>query len=110
MRNWFCFVGLGMAVSLAGCNETTGGAISPPVASAPSPGLVALPPGAPCSTEIERYETVVKADLATGNVEQQVYDKIQMEVARASNACAAGNGGEALVILASSKKSHGYRV
>lgn len=101
---------LGAAVALAGCNETVGGAMAGPVASAP--GVAAslrLPPGAPCTREIDHYETIVKADLDTGNVEQKVYDQIQKDVSRAAAACSAGKGGEAQTILSSSKTRHGYR-
>ena len=110
MRIYASLAALGVAVSLAGCNETAGGAMAGPVVSSPvSPVALALPPGATCSNEIGRYDTVVKADLATGNVEQKVYDQIQRDVARAASACAAGRGGEAHAIVAGSKTAHGYR-
>lgn len=113
MRIYFSVAMLGMAAALAGCNETGGG----PIASAPPPASPAgastaafsLPDGTPCANEIGRYQSVVKADLETGNVEQRVYDQIQREMARAAAACSAGKGGEAHRIVASSKSSHGYR-
>ena len=98
------------ALGLAGCNGTSGGDVVPTTgaATAPTSGF-GLPPGAPCSGEIGRYDAVVKDDLRTGNVEQKVYDQIQRELARAAAACTAGKGGEAHAIIASSKGKHGYR-
>lgn len=101
---------LGAALVLAGCNET-GGAMAGPTTSLAQagPSALRLPPGAPCSGEIGRYEDVVKGDLATGNVEEKVYSQIQGDLTRAAAACSAGKGGEAHAIVASSKSRHGYR-
>lgn len=109
MRICVSLAALGAAVALAGCNEATGGVTAGPVLSAPAPLAMNLPAGMACSHEIGQYETVVKSDLATGNVEQVVYDKIQIEMAHAASACAAGRGGEAHALVVSSKASHGYR-
>ena len=99
---------LGAALALSACNANDG--MSGPVASAPPPPVaMSLPQGAACSKEINTYETVLKGDLATGNVEEKVYDQIQTEMARAASACSAGKGGEAHAIVASSKAKHGYR-
>ena len=101
---------LGAAIALAGCNETSGSMLGPQtsVAQAPDAGS-GLPPGAPCSSEINSFQSVLKDDLATGNVEQKVYDKIEKDLARASAACAAGNGREAHSIVSATKVRHGYR-
>ena len=102
----------GAAVLLAGCNEAGNPMASGPVtaASAPVAGSgLRLPPGAPCSGEISRFQAVVKGDLDTGNVEQRVYDQIQGDLGRAAAACSAGHGGEAHGIVAASKARHGYR-
>lgn len=98
------------ALGLAGCNASDGAGMAPTtaVATAP-PSSFGLPPGAPCSSEIGRYDAVVKDDLRTGNVQQKVYDQIQKELARATAACAAGKGGEAHALVSSSKAKHGYR-
>ena len=100
----------GVAAGLAGCNETAGGSAPGPDTSAPiAASSFHLPPGAPCTAEIDHYESVVRGDLDTGNVEQKVYDQIQHEMARAASACSAGKGSEAHSIVASSKEKHGYR-
>ncbi len=92
-----------VALALAGCNDSLGG----PVASAPPPSAVASGPG--CTGEIGRYQAVTKEDLATGNLEDKVYAKIQTELSRASAACSAGRAAEAHRIVAQSKAAHGYR-
>ena len=106
----FPFIVVLGAVGLAACNASDGAGIVPTtaVATAP-PSSFGLPPGAPCSGEIGRYDAVVKDDLRTGNVEQKVYDQIERELARATAACAAGKGGEAHALVAASKSRHGYR-
>lgn len=108
IRAYLLMAAVGAALGLASCNETAGGAA--PVASAPSvPSSFHLPPGTPCKGEIDHYESVVRDDLNTGNVEQKVYDQIQQELSRAAAACSAGKGGEAHAIVAGSKSRHGYR-
>lgn len=98
------------ALALAACNESSGSGTGPTAAAtAAPPSSFGLPPGAPCSGEIGRYESVVKDDLRTGNVEQKVYDQIQRELGRAAAACSAAKGGEAHAIVAASKEKHGYR-
>ncbi len=98
------------AFGLSACNATDGAGMAPTtaVATAP-PSDFGLPPGAPCSGEIGRYDAVVKDDLRTGNVDQKVYDQIERELGRAAAACAAGKGGEAHSLVAASKSRHGYR-
>ena len=99
-----------LGVTLAGCNESSGDGMAPTTAAATAPpSSFGLPPGAPCSGEIGRYDAVVKDDLRTGNVEQKVYDQIQRELTRAVAACSAGKGGEAHALVAASKSKHGYR-
>lgn len=94
-----------VALALAGCNETFDG----PVASAPPPSAISAAGGPGCAGEIGRYQTVTKEDLATGNLEDKVYAKIQSELSRASAACSAGRAAEAHRIVAQSKAAHGYR-
>lgn len=96
-------------LGLAACNATDGGMAPTTAVASASPSSLGLPPGAPCSGEIGRYDSVVRDDLRTGNVEQKVYDQIEKDVARASAACGAGKGGEAHAIVAASKAKHGYR-
>ena len=98
------------AFGLAACNATDGDGMAPtPAAATAPPSSFGLPPGAPCSGEIGRYDAVVKDDLRTGNVDQKVYDQIQRELARATAACGAGKGSEAHALVAASKSRHGYR-
>jgi hypothetical protein len=109
-RIYFSVAALGAALALTGCNETSGGAMAGPVASAPvAPAAYSLPANAACSGEIERYHTIVKSDLDTGNVEQKVYSDIEADLSRAAAACSAGNGPKAHALVASSKARHGYR-
>ncbi len=99
-----------IALGLAACDATDGAGMAPTTAVATaSPSSLGLPPGAPCSGEIGRYDSVVKDDLRTGNVEQKVYDQIEKDLARAAAACSAGKGGEAHALVAASKSRHGYR-
>ena len=101
---------LAAGLALTGCNETNSEGMTPTTAAATAPSSsFGLPPGAPCSGEIGRYDAVVKDDLRTGNVEQKVYDQIQRELARAVAACSAGKGGDAHALVAASKSKHGYR-
>ena len=102
---------LSAAVALAGCeaNGAMGGPETSVAQAAAPTSQFRLPPAAPCSGEISRYEAVVRDDLSTGNVEQKVYDQIQKELTHAAAACSAGRGGEAHAIVASSKAKHGYR-
>ena len=100
------------ALSLAACNQT---ASSPgPVAStdprAPAvPNWPKLPDGAACTGELTHYQTVLDADVSTGNVNRSVYDQIETELVPAANACAAGKDSEARAMIRSAKVKHGYR-
>jgi hypothetical protein len=100
------------AIALGGCNQTSGSpapvAAVAPQAPAP-PNWPKLPEGAACTTDLNHYQTVLDDDVRTGNVERPVYDKIETDLGRAANACAAGNDGEARAIIRSTKVQHGYR-
>ncbi|VFU07857.1 conserved exported hypothetical protein [Methylocella tundrae] len=101
---------VGASVALAGCNQSSGA--PGPVAAAPGPRLPnwpALPENAACTESLNNYQKVLTADVATGNLNQSVYDKIEADLARAANACAAGREGEAAAIIRSTKVNHGYR-
>lgn len=107
----FC---IGAAVLLlAGCNQAQ------PVASAPPPAVPAvpaaakfayLPAGQACTKKIQRYQKVLSADLASGNVEQKVYDQIEKELAQAAADCTDGLGSESLKLVHASEVRHGYHV
>jgi hypothetical protein len=100
------------AIALCGCNQTSGS--SAPVAAvaprAPAPpNWPKLPEGAACTNDLNHYQTVLDADVGTGNVNRSVYDQIETDLGRAANECAAGHDGEARAIIRSTKLQHGYR-
>jgi hypothetical protein len=99
------------ALALGGCYQAAGP--SAPVATAPQtpapPNWPKLPDGAGCTKELTHYQTVLDADVGTGNVNRSVYDAIETELVPAANACAAGKDGEALAMIRSAKLKHGYR-
>ncbi len=99
------------ALLLCGCNEAQPVASAPPPPpAAPAARFANLPAGAPCTEKIHRYQSVLAADLSTGNVEQKVYDQIESELAQAAAACADGLGREALGLVHASEVRHGYHV
>ncbi|MGH6796482.1 MAG: hypothetical protein ACREDH_15095 [Methylocella sp.] len=67
-----------------------------------------MPEGAACTHDLTHYQTVLDADVHTGNVNRAVYDQIETDLSRAANACAAGHDGEARAIIRSTKLRHGY--
>jgi curli biogenesis system outer membrane secretion channel CsgG len=91
-----------LAASLAACNRTSA---SPPAATTAAAPMTA---GAGCASEIARFQSVLKSDVETGNVNRKVYDRAEPQLNRASAACAAGRDGEAQAILASTKRQFGY--
>lgn len=99
------------AVALGGCNQTMP---STPVAIAvpqgPSrPAWPSLPENAACAKELTHYQTVLDADVSTGNLNRSVYNEIETDLARAASACANGKDGEANAIIHATKIKHGYR-
>jgi hypothetical protein len=96
---------------LCGCNQTTG-SDAVPVASVPAVANVPADPGLPedaaCTKAYTHYQTVLKADVATGNVQESVYTQIETELERASVACAAGHDAEARSLIHASQEKHGY--
>ena len=100
------------AIALGACSQTAG--YSAPVAAvgprtpAP-PNWPQLPEGAACTKDLNHYQTVLDADVHTGNVNRSVYDQIETDLGRAADACAAGHDGEARAIIRSTKLQHGYR-
>ncbi|HUB64066.1 MAG TPA: hypothetical protein VL996_06390 [Methylocella sp.] len=100
------------ALALGGCNQTTGSR-SPVATAAPTaparPDWPKLPDGAACTDELTHYQTVLDADVSTGNVNRTVYDQIETELVPAANACAAGKDSEARALIRSAKVKHGYR-
>jgi hypothetical protein len=102
-----------VAVALAACNQSAPTpAVQPPQertsASFVTPQNFRLPEGAGCSGDIARFRAVQDNDLATGHVNQSVYDRIKGEVDQAAAACAAGNDAGARGMLAATKRRFGY--
>ena len=101
-----------LALGLGGCNQTSGSsapvATATPRAPAP-PNWPKLPDGAACTKDLTHYQTVLDADVSTGNVNRSVYDQIEAELGPAANACAEGRDSEALAMIRSTKLKHGYR-
>ncbi len=109
MKITLSLLAVAVAFGLGACNETGGGAFGPTVAVSAGAGAFRLPADAPCAGEINRYQTIVKSDLDTGNLEQKIYDQIENELTHAASVCSAGNGGQAHALVAASKARHGYR-
>ncbi len=103
------------ALWLAGCNMPS------PVASAPPPPppqagpvepvlFAKLPEGAACTGKIRRFQAVLRADLASGNLERPVYDQIELELSQAAADCVDGLGAQAMTLIKASAARHGYHV
>ncbi len=97
------------ALMLCGCNQTQPVASAPPLRPAPAK-FADLPAGTACAAKINRYQSVLGADEATGNVAQKVYNQVENELVEAAAACAAGRGNDALSLVHDSEVRHGYHV
>lgn len=119
MQRMSMFLSIGgvvVAIALAGCNQTTSSQTAAPNPAMPvaaagpaEPTWPPLPEGAACTNELTRFQTILKADAGTGNLNRSVYDKIQTELQPAADACAAGRDVEARKLVQASKERHGYR-
>jgi hypothetical protein len=100
------------ALAFCGCNQDApvASAPSPPPQASPAADFSDLPPGAACTDEINRYQSVVLGDYRTGNANQSVFVEVEHELTAAAAACSAGQDGEALSLVHASEKSHGYHV
>ena len=99
------------AIALGGCNQTaprTPVAVAVPQAPA-RPAWPSLPENAACTKELTQYQTVLDADVSTGNLNRSVYEEIEDDLSRAASACANGKDGEAHAIIHTTKIKHGYR-
>ncbi|MGA7385696.1 MAG: hypothetical protein WBW81_13695 [Methylocella sp.] len=100
------------AITLGGCNQTSGSS-APVAAVAPqapaAPNWPKLPEGAACTNDLNHFQTLLDADVGTGNLNRPVYDRIETNLGRAASACAAGHDGEARAIIRSTKSDNGYR-
>jgi hypothetical protein len=94
-----------VALPLAACNQT---AATAPGSANVTPSGFNLPSGSGCGGEISRYRAVMSNDLATGHVNQSVYNRVDREIAQAEAACAAGRDAEAVRMVNATKARHGY--
>ncbi|MCI0598513.1 MAG: hypothetical protein L0Y50_10525 [Beijerinckiaceae bacterium] len=99
------------ALALGACGRPPGTApVAAAVPQAPArPSWPGLPENAACTKDLNHYQTVLDADVGTGNLNRSVYDEIEIDLGRAADACAAGRDGEARAIIRSTKVKHGYR-
>jgi hypothetical protein len=88
------------ALALAACNQT----VSAPAGTS----VMASGSSTGCNGEIARYRAVMSNDLATGHVNQSVYNRVDREVSQAEAACAAGRDAEAVRMVNATKARHGY--
>ena len=101
---WLVLAAL-VALPLAACNQT---AATAPGNANVTPSRSNLPSGSGCGGEIARYRAVMSNDLATGHVNQSVYNRVDREIAQAEAACSAGRDAEAVRMIAATKSRHGY--
>jgi hypothetical protein len=94
-----------VALPLAACNQT---AATAPGGANVTPSGFNLPSGSGCGGEIAQYRAVMSNDLATGHVNQSVYNRVDREIAGAEAACSAGRDAEALRMVNATKARHGY--
>jgi hypothetical protein len=104
------------SAGLAGCKQITTGP-NAPIASAPAaanaaidPKWPSLPEGAACTADLTHFQTILKSDVTTGNLNRSVYEKIQDELVSAAEACASGRDAEARRLIQTAKSRNGYRV
>ncbi|WP_232630848.1 hypothetical protein [Methylobacterium sp. Leaf118] len=75
----------------------------------PAAAVAAPPAGAGCGPTIEQMQTIVEGDVRTGDLSEAVGKRFGADLDKASAACAAGRGAEALRLLAAAKSRYGYR-
>lgn len=99
---------------IAACNQSAAPQPSParqaqPQSGSPvTPSDFRLPEGQGCAGDIARFRAVQDNDLATGHVNQSVYDRIRAEIDQAAALCAAGNDAAARAAVAGTKRRFGY--
>ena len=64
--------------------------------------------GPACQAEIAKFQKLIDGDLKTGFIAKPVYEKANVEVAKAGSLCAAGQDAAALAALRATKTRHGY--
>jgi len=86
------------ALPLAACNQTAGTV----------PAGIQASAGSGCGGEIAGYRAVMSNDLATGHVNQSVYNRVDRELGQAEAACSAGRDAEAVRMVRATKARPGY--
>lgn len=62
-----------------------------------------------CAGTIEPFRRAVESDVATGNLNRSVYNRIKPEIDRAVAACSAGRDADAVRMINATKGRFGYR-
>ena len=62
-----------------------------------------------CDGAIAQFRTIVDSDVETGNLHRSVYDRIRPGLKRVAALCEARRDADALRMLQSLKRRHGYR-
>ena len=62
-----------------------------------------------CAGAIEPFRRAVESDVATGNLNRSVYNRIKPEIDRAVAACSAGRDADAVRMINATKGRFGYR-
>lgn len=109
--NFRSIVVCGATIALCGCNLSSGAPGPTAVAVAPAaakPDWPPLPEGAACTGDLNKFQTLLGADVSTGNLNRSVYDQIQTDLEKAAQACADGHDAEAHRIIHAAKAKHGY--
>src|SRR6516165_6789344 len=79
------------AIALGGCGQSRPMPAAVAVPQAPvRPAWPSLPENAACTKELTQYQTVLDADVSTGNLNRSVYEEIEADLTRAASACANG--------------------
>jgi hypothetical protein len=94
-------LGAGLLLAVSGCQSGSPGETS-------SSGSASVVAGSGCGGDIARLRTVVTRDLASGDVNRTVHDRIMGELNRAAAACSAGRDAEAADAVRATKQRFGY--
>jgi hypothetical protein len=103
--------GIGAAISVGGCTPSSGpDPAAHATASSPVPAdWPKLPEGAGCTTDLVRFQTILKSDVEKGYINGPVYDEMAPELRTAADACAEGRDAQSRKLLVATKKRYGYR-
>ena len=99
-----------LALALGACVQAGPRPVAAPAGGAALPPATASgPAGAGCAGEVARTRGVIDNDLAAGQVNRRVHDRIAADLRAAETVCAAGREAEALRLVAATRARHGYR-